>query len=185
MDISKYVTIGDDGKLKIDSEAFNAELDRIRTQASDTASKNTETKLRSALEKEVRAKVEEEAKMSAEQKLEAERAKFLEEKKAFDIVRIKQIYKDANISDDEIEILLGGVGDDSEKNIEIATKFATARKASDEQYKKQLQEEIQQRTPNPNTNGDGSTKSIGELMAEKFSSHSDNKYVDLSPQTGE
>lgn len=185
MDISKFVTIGEDGKLKIDNEAFNAELDRERTKASETASKNTETKLRSAMEKEIREQLKQEAEMSAEQKLQAERAKLLEERKAFDIERIKKIYKDANISDTEVEILLASVGEDSAKNLETAQKFAEARKVADENYKKKVQEEFQFNDKNPNNGNTNGVKSLGEQMAERLSHREENKYVDLSPKTGE
>ena len=85
MNIKDFVKTNEDGTTSIDAAAFEAafksELDKARTQASETASANTEKKLRKSIEEEIRGKLEEEAKMTAEEKLKAERDKFLEEKR--------------------------------------------------------------------------------------------------------
>lgn len=182
-----FIKVDENGNAILDEKAFNAEmqseLDKARQQASDTAAKNTENKLREALEREIKAKLEEEAKLSAEEKLEAERKKFAEEKRAFDKERIKAIYADAGMSDAEIEFALGLVGDDSVKNLETARKFADARKAANEAAEKKFKEALQSGTPAPNGGSVGGSveKSVGELQAERFASPDHRSdYVDLS-----
>ena len=190
MEVSKllgFIKVDENGKVVIDEKAYNAEmqseLDKARQQASETSATNTEKKLRESLEKDIRAKLEEEAKLSAEEKLEAERKKFAEEKKEFDKTRIKAIYADAGMSEVEIELALGLVGDDSAKNLETAKKFAEARKAANEAAEKKFKEDLQNHTPSPNggdPNG-GGEKSVGERQAERFAKvEKVNDYVDLS-----
>lgn len=189
MEISKllsFINIDENGKVVVDEAAYKAEaqseLDKARQQASDTSAANTEKKLRAEIEKEVKVKLEEEAKLSAEEKLEAERKKFAEEKRAFDTERIKAIYTDAGMSEAEIEVALGLIGDDSVKNLETARKFADARKAANEQALKQFQEDLQKRTPHPNGGGsDGGEESLGAQQAKRFAEPAkSNDYVDLS-----
>lgn len=182
MNIKDFLKQNEDGTYDIDEAGFAAELDRERNKASDTAKKNTETKLRSNLEKEIREKLEEEAKLSAEQKLQKQIEEFAEKKKAFDKERVKAIYKEAEISDDEIEHMLTLVGDDSEKNIDIATRFADARKKANEEYKKKIQEDIL-RNGGEYRPKDGDEKEVSE--AEKYAKQyskkpTGNEYVDLS-----
>ena len=106
-----------------------------------------------------------------------------EEKKEFDKTRIKAIYADAGMSEVEIELALGLVGDDSAKNLETAKKFAEARKAANEAAEKKFKEDLQNHTPSPNggdPNG-GGEKSVGERQAERFAKvEKVNDYVDLS-----
>lgn len=186
MNIKDFVKTNEDGSTSIDTTAFEAalksELDKARTQASETASVNTEKKLRKSIEEEIRGKLEEEAKMSAEEKLKAEREKFLEEKKAFDKKRIESIYKDAGISDDEIAIMCSLIGEDSDKNIETATKFAEARKASSEEAKKKMLEELQMggRRGSDGGQGGGNDNSVAKKMAEKYSKKVAEDYVDFT-----
>ena len=186
MNIKDFVKTNEDGSTSIDTTAFEAalksELDKARTQASETASANTEKKLRKSIEEEIRSKLEEEAKMSAEEKLKAERDKFLEEKKAFDKKRIESIYKDAGISDDEIAIMCSLIGEDSDKNIETATKFAEARKASSEEAKKKMLEELQMggRRGSDGGQGGGIDNSVAKKMAEKYSKEVAEVYVHLT-----
>lgn len=175
----------EDGKIVVDEEGYKAksqsELDKARQQASDTAAANAEKKLRDNLEKEIKAKLEEEAKMTAEQKLEAERKAFADEKKAFDTERIKVIYADAGMSAAEIELALGLIGDDSAKNLEVAKKFAEARKAANEEDRKKFQEELQKngRLPDGSGGNGGNENDLGALQAKRFEKPADN-YVDLS-----
>ena len=65
MNIKDFVKTNEDGTTSIDAAAFEAafksELDKARTQASETASSNTEKKLRKSIEEEIRGKLEEEA----------------------------------------------------------------------------------------------------------------------------
>ena len=45
MDLKKYVTVGDDGKVTFDTDAFNADIDREKTSAINTYSANNSKKL--------------------------------------------------------------------------------------------------------------------------------------------
>ena len=69
MDISKFVTVGEDGKLQIDNKAFESAFD---SEISKAVEKNKNGKLRD----EIRRELEEEAKLSADQKLQKEREEF-------------------------------------------------------------------------------------------------------------
>lgn len=184
IDISNYATIGEDGKIKFDTAAFDAELqsemDRARTQASETATKNAEKNLSAKIRKEL----EEEAKMTAEEKLKADRAAFLEEKKAFDRKRIETIYKDAGMDDEEIKILTTTlVGDNSEQNIETAMKLAEYRKSSYDKVRKDIETQLQfaaGKNP-PKATEEKNADSIGKKMAEKLSAkNGETTRVDLS-----
>lgn len=139
MNLKDFIKQNSDGTFEYDDAAFTSALDRERTQASDTARKNAEQKLRVEIEKELKAKLEEEAKLTAEEKLKKDMEAFAQQKRDFDKQRITTIYKDAGISDAEIEYLTTLIGDDSDKNIETAQKFAEARKTANEEYKKNSQ----------------------------------------------
>ena len=186
MDIKNFVKTNEDGTTSVDTAAFEAalksELDKARTPASDPAAANAEKKLRGSIEKEIREKLEEEAKMTAEEKLKAEREKFAAEKKEFDKKRIEQIYKDAGLSDNEIAIMCALIGDDSDKNIETATKFAEARKASTEEFKTKLKEEFQMETRRGSDGGNGGNgeNSVAKQMAKKYSAPPAEDYVDFT-----
>ena len=181
-DLLGFLKVGEDGKIVVDEDGYKAkaqsELDKARQQASDTAAANAEKKLRDSLEKEIKAKLEEEAKMTAEQKLEADRKALAEERKAFDTERIKAIYADVGMSDAEIEIALGLIGEDSKKNLEVAKKYADARKASNEDVKKKFQEELQKGGRYPNDGGSGG-EDFGARQAKRFEK-AEETYVDLS-----
>lgn len=186
-DIKEFIKKGENGEFTIDYEAYkaelNSELDRARTQASETAKNNAEKTLRSTIEKEIKEKLEAEAKLSAEEKLKQEREAFALEKKEFDKKRIKQMYADAGIGEAEIEILCGLIGDDSEKNIETATKFAEARKTANEDAEKRFKEKMQQNGVRVDgSNGSGSDDdNIGAKMAKLFSDKNEgNGYIDLN-----
>lgn len=186
-DIKDFIKIGEDGKVVIDYDAYNAdlnaELDRARTQASTTATANTEKKLRDNLEKEIRQQLEDEAKMTAEEKLKSEREAFIREKQEFDKERIRQTYANAGIEEDEIAILLGFVGDDSKTNLETAQKIADARKKSSENARAKILEELQtsyNSAPNGNGAGASATESVAEKMAKKYSAKPVGDYVDLN-----
>lgn len=182
-DLLSFLKVGEDGKIVVDEDGYKAkaqsELDKARQQASDTAAANAEKKLRDSLEKEIKAKLEEEAKMTAEQKLEAERKAFEEEKKAFDTERIKSIYADAGMSEAEIEVAIGLIGNDSAKNLETATKLAEARKLANEDVRKKFKEELQKNGGLPNDGGNGGGNDFGALQAKRFEKTEDS-YVDLS-----
>lgn len=182
MKLNDYLKQNADGTYEIDTAAFEADLDRERNKASDTAKKNTESKLRGDLEKEIRAKLEEEAKQTAEEKLQKQIEAFAEQKRAFDKKQVTAIYKDAGISDEEIELMLALVGEDSEKNIENAQKIADARKKFNEENKKKIREELIENGVRPDGNGgdDKKTEDEGEKYAKLFSTKAEgNDYVDL------
>lgn len=189
-DIKDFVKTNEDGTITIDYDAYNAELkselDRARTQASNTAKENAEKQLKVTLEKEIKAKLEEEAKMTAEEKLKVEREALLEEKKKFDQERIVKIYEDAGIGKDEIEILSKLISDNSEVNLETAKKFADARKAANEVSKKAILEELQLSKQKDDNfgGGGGGDDDLGAKWAKTLSSQAPSAYVDLSPNVG-
>lgn len=185
-DITNFIKQNADGSYTIDNDAYSkelqSELDRARQQASDTARQNAEKELRSSIMKELQEKAEADAKLTAEQKLQAEREAFAKEKRDFDILRVKNIYKEAGFTEKEIEYLAELVGDDTEKNLEKATNIAEARKVANEETRKKIQEELQtngRRGGDDNGGGSGE-KGLGARMAEKFSQATVNDYVDLS-----
>lgn len=181
MKLNDYLKQKEDGTYEIDTAAFEADLDRERNTASDTAKKNTEKKLRGDLEKEIRAQLEEEAKQTAEEKLQKQIEAFAADRRAFDKERVTLIYKDAGISDVEIELLVALLGDDSAKNLENAHKIADARKSANEDYKKKVQEELVANGTRPDSNGgNGGEMSEAEKYAKMFSTKpSGSGYVDL------
>ena len=181
MNINDFLKKNEDGTFSIDEAGFTAALDRERNTASDTAKKNAEKKLRAELEKEIKEKLEEEAKLSAEQKLQKQMEDFAQMKREFDISRVKTIYKDAGISDDEAELMLALIGDDSDKNIENAHRFADARKKAKEEAEKRIREELLRENKRPDGNGAGDgQESEGERYAKKYSVKTNTDYVDLN-----
>lgn len=181
MNIKDFIKQKEDGTFDIDEAAFTSALDRERNQASDTARKNAESKLRGEIEKELKIKLEEEAKLTAEEKLKKDMEAFAQQKRDFDKQRITTIYKDAGISDAEIEYLTTLIGDDSTKNLETAQKFAEARKSANEEYKKKLTEEFQTSGTRPKDgDGTGGTSNIAKLAQEMSAPKTSNAYVDLS-----
>lgn len=182
MNINDFIKTKEDGSFEVDQAAFTAALDRERNQASETSKKNTEQKLRSEIEKELKAKLEEEAKLTAEEKLKKDMEAFAQQKRDFDKQRIVTIYKDAGISDAEIEYLTALIGDDSEKNLEVAQKFAEARKTANDEYKKKLTEELQTSGGRPNAGGnsDDGNESDAARYAKEFSARPTNTFVDLA-----
>lgn len=180
MNIKDFLKQTENGTFDIDEAGFIAALDRERSKASDTASKNTESKLRTALEKEIREKLEEEAKLSAEQKLQKQMDDFAEMKRNFDRERVKAIYEGAGIGAEETELLLTLIGDDSEKNLENAKKFADARKKANEDNEKRIREELLRNNGDrPDGNGDKGEVSEAEKYAKMFSKPVTTDYVEL------
>ena len=180
MNLKDFIKQNSDGTFEYDDAAFTSALDRERTQASDTARKNAEQKLRVEIEKELKAKLEEEAKLTAEEKLKKDMEAFAQQKRDFDKQRITTIYKDAGISDAEIEYLTTLIGDDSDKNIETAQKFAEARKTANEEYKKKLTEEFQTSGSRPKDGEGSGGESVVSKLAKEFSTQpTAGGYVDL------
>lgn len=182
-DISEFATVNEKGEIVIDYDAYNkelaSELDRARTQASQTAKQNAEKELRASLVKELKEKAEAEAKMTADELLKAEKEAFQKERLEFDKKQVEAIYKEAGISDNEIELLTALLGEDTTKNLETAKKFAEARKTYNEESKIKLTEELQLKTPDPKKKEGG--EDIGSLMAKEVSSqNAGSGYVKLS-----
>lgn len=186
-DLKEFIETNDKGELLINYDAYNAELnselDRARTQASETAKANAEKQLKQKLEKEIKAQLEKDATLTAEDKLKAEREAFIAEKRDFDIQRIKRIYEDVGISAEEIEMLTALIGDDSEQNLANAQKFAKARKLAYEDSVNKIKEELQQSQRRGNASG-GTTDNdnIGALKAKEIAQKYKNGYVSLKPE---
>ncbi len=166
--LEDYISKNEQGEQVIDYEKFNADLDRERTQASETA----RTKAEKDLRKSIREELENEANLSAEEKVKAERDKLLEERKKFNEERVKAIYTDANISEDELSPLLELVTDDAEKSIERARTIANARKKQFEDYKeltkKELEKELAGKEPGTGGQSGGSKEeNLGAKLAKK------------------
>lgn len=171
LDISKFVTVNEEGKAVIDTEAYKSAYDAELRKSLDTNSENTRKKL----EAELRNKIEEEAKLSAEDKLN----KRVEEFEASMAQRIKDFAKtqakvkmtNAEIGEDEINTYLELVN--SEDDISKIDKLIETRKKTQEDLKKKWQEELLANQPNPNANN-GSTgeQSLGATMAKEYQSGS-------------
>lgn len=160
MDLEKYVTLGEDGKIKFDNNAFTADLDREKSSAINTYSANNSKKV----EEEIRKKLEEEAKLTAEQKLKADREAFEAEKaQAYkDLARVKAKSKLENSSlfaKDEVEAYLELVS--SDEDISKIDKLITARTKFNADYEKTLKEKFTAETPNP-ASGSGSDKGLDD-----------------------
>ncbi len=166
MDIKKYVTYDENGKAIFDETAFNADLDRERNNASETARTNTEKKLRKDIEAEIRGKIESEAKLTAEQKLEQERLAFEQERKQFNKDRIIALYQNSNLfSDEEIETFSGLITDNYEESVVTVNKLIEARKKRNETYEKDLTEKIQAGLPRNNGGESGNGGKIDTEIA--------------------
>lgn len=169
MDLEKYVTLGEDGKLKFDNNAFTADLDREKSSAINTYSANNSKKV----EEEIRKKLEEEAKLTAEEKLKADREAFEAEKaQAYkDLARVKAKSKLENSSlfaKDEVEAYLELVSND--EDISKIDKLITARTKFNADYEKTLKEKFTAETPNPasGNNSDSANGDVGAQYAKAY-----------------
>lgn len=166
LDISKFVTVDENGKAVIDSDAFKSAYDADLRKSLDTNSENTKKKL----EAEIRKQLEEEAKMSAEEKLKAERDTFEAEKskwvKDFAQKQAKVKMASAELSEEEISTYLELVSND--EDIAKIDKILEIRKKSNDELKKKWEEDLALKQPNPNNNDNsGASNSYGKQMAEK------------------
>lgn len=183
MNIKDYVTIDEKGTPVFDNEKFTADLDRERNSASETARTNTEKKLRSQIEKEVRAQIEETAKMTAEEQLQQRIADFEAREKQFNAQQIKAMYKDGGLfSDEEIDILVGNLTDDFDKNRENAEKMIATRKKFNETYEKTLLEKFQQgqTVPDGATNKTGDSDIVKRAKLANVAISEQNKRIELT-----
>lgn len=189
INIQDYVSIGANGELQIDNEkfasAYQSEMDRARTQASDTASANAEKKLRTQLEKELRKEAEEKAKLSAEELLKQREDELLKKQRAFEEKQLKAMYKENGFGDEEIELLCSFIGEDSDANLETATKFINARKAQMDLVITKTKEEMQFNGYRPQGGGTDQTLSIGQRQAQRQNAENIDNFVDLSSYGGQ
>lgn len=148
--LQDYVTKNENGEVVFDEAAYNADLDRERNSASETARQNTEKKLRATVEAEIRKQIEDEAKLTAEEKVANERKALEAERRKFNEERIKNLYKTDNLFDDtEIESFVPLITDDYEASVAAANKIVAARKARNEAYEKSMTEKYQMGQPDP------------------------------------
>lgn len=177
--LKDYVTTNENGETIFDEASYQADLDRERNQASETARTNAEKKLRTSIESEIRAKIEAEAKLTAEEKLAQERQNFLEEKKAYNKERIKNLYRDSKLFDDsELEVYSNLISEDYEKSLELANKLIESRKVYNENYEKSFNEKLQQGLPRTNGGQTANESSVAKL-AKSYSQNNKSEIVDL------
>lgn len=170
--LQDYVTLNEQGEPVFDEAAFNADVDRERNSASETARANAEKKLRAAIEAEIRKSIEDEAKLTAEQKVANDLKKLEDEKKQFETLmkderkklnvdRIRALYKTDNLfADDEIESLVSLISDDYDASVATANKFVEARKKRNDDYEKSFVAKLQGGQKIPNTGGSNGDSEI-------------------------
>lgn len=180
-ELKDYVTFDDNGKPVFDNEAFIADLDRERNQASETARANAEKKLRTTLEKEIRDKVAQEAEMTANEKFEAKIKEFEEKERLFNKREVEQVFKTSNLfADEEIGIFVATLGNDQAKNLENANALVEARKKYNEKYEKDFLAKVQSQQPRPDGNGNGGkVESEAEKYAKSFGAKQENKVINF------
>lgn len=152
MDISKFVTVGEDGGLNIDNDGFQREFDSTIRNAVE---KNKNGKLR----EEIRKELEEEAKLSAEQKLQKDREEF-EALKLKSLIEINQAKAKAKLdgkgfSEKEITFILNSVSDKEDSLSMIDDLVAERNNLINENRKRAIEElQTQQETTKPSLNND-------------------------------
>ena len=172
MDISKYVTIGEDGKATINHELFKSDFDRETRASIDKALANSSAKIK----EELKAELEKEAKMSAEEKLQAEKDAFAKEmaeaRKELGREKAKNILVD--FSEKEQEVLLKLVNDNSAETLAQITELANARKTTIENEQKKFQEQLLEKQPEPKDGGATQPESEGALGAKRYQNRLEN-----------
>lgn len=148
MDISKFVSVGEDGKIVVDNSAFQSEFDNAIRSAVE---KNKTGKLREEIKKEL----EEEAKLSAEQKLQKEREEF-EAFKLKSLVELNQAKAKAklegqNFSEKEVEFILNTITD-NETSLTSLDNLISDRKTYLEKQKTDLMNSLQSQQENAKSN---------------------------------
>lgn len=171
IDISKFVTIGEDGKPVIDSAGYESAYERELRKSLDTNSENTKKKL----EAEIRKTLEDEAKLTAEQKLQKERDDFESEKQAewrkIAQERAKFKMTSAGMEEDEVNTYLELVTNDADiAKIDKILGFRTKRADT---LKKQFEETLTSGQPNPQGGAGAETAdSLGKQQANKYQNKS-------------
>lgn len=169
IDISKFVTVDDNGKAVIDTDGFSSAYDSAMRKSLETNSENTRKKL----EAEIRKSLEEEAKLSAEEKLKKDREAFeLDmQKRLQDFARsqAKSKMKTAGLEDEEIETYLELVSD--EESISKIDKLLEIRNKRTDSLKKEWEQSVLTSQKNPETS-DNSAMSLGATMAKEYQNKS-------------
>ena len=167
LDISKFVTVDENGKAVIDTEAYKSAYDAELRKSLDTNSENTKKKF----EAELRKSIEEEAKLSAEEKFKKQVEEFEKSmtQRITDFAKKQAKAKmvSAEIGEEEINTYLELVNTDDD--IAKIDKLIETRKKTQEELKKKWQEELVNSQPNPSGNqSSGAEKSYGAQMAEQY-----------------
>lgn len=170
MDIQKFVMTKEDGSMEIDKEGFQSALDAEISRAVEKF-KNGKGK------EEIRQQLEQEAKLSAEEKLKQEREEFeaykLQSKIELNREKAKAKMEGKGFSEEELEILLSTIGEDSEKSLETVDKLIKAREVVLEQTKQSAIQGLQQSQQSaskilvkPDGSKDESAKPVGWTQSE-------------------
>lgn len=182
MEIKDYCKKNDAGEYVLDEtlmRQFISDLDRERSTASQTASANTEKRIRAEIEKQVREQIQAEAAMTAEQKFQAERDAFEKQKKQLmdDIAaQRKALYKekisglytaDGLFTDKEAEAFCALITDNFDESVAYAQALVSERKQSKEAYKQAILKDIQSGQGNPTGNGSSSSGDSSAVMRAK------------------
>lgn len=183
--LKDFISTNDKGEIVFDEAGYNAEMDRVRNEASTTARANAEKSLKKDIETQVRKEIEETAKLSAEEKLAKDREALANERKAFNGERFKTHLKAANLfSDEEVDVYMGLLGDNYDESIEKADKVIAARTKYNQDYEKKLKENIQTSTPRANGGSSSDTSVDNEIIkrAQKYNTatQSQNARVELN-----
>lgn len=176
--LKDFISTNDKGEIVFDEAGYNAEMDRVRNEASTTARANAEKSLKKDIETQVRKEIEETAKLSAEEKLAKDREALANERKEFNSQRFKSHLKSSNLfSDEEIEVYMGLMGDNYEESIEKADKVIAARTKYNQDYEKKLKENIQTGTPRANGGSSSDTNVDSDIVkrAQKYNSVTENQ----------
>lgn len=141
MDIQKFVTQNEEGKVQIDKDAFQSELDAEISRAVEKF-KNGKGK------EEIRKQLEEEAKLSAEDKLQQAKAEFEEYKKG-EIVKLNQAKAKAKMegkgfTEKEVDFILSTINDDETTSLSKIDELITEREQLIANTKKTAIEGLQQ-----------------------------------------
>ena len=169
IDISKFVTVDENGKAVIDTDAYKSAYDSEMRKSLDTNSENTRKKL----EAEIRKSLAEEAKLSAEEKLKKEREDFeasmAQRLRDFAQYQAKSKMKSAGLDEEEIATYLELVTD--EESIAKIDKLLDLRNKRAETLKKEWEQSVltSQKTPETSNSGEENA-SYGATMAREYQS---------------
>lgn len=140
MDIKDFVSIAEDGTLKINEDGFRSALDKHTTGSIETFKKNSMADLKTT----IRSELEAEAKLSADEKLKKDRDDF-EAYKRQEYVKLNQdkakaLFEGKGLSEKETEIYLKQVTDNADSLEILKTLMAEREKIMSDLKKKALEE---------------------------------------------